>query len=171
MKLHLIRHPKPAVADGICYGRTDLGIAEDAAVVAARLRPQLPPDAPLYSSPLTRCRLLAAELHPAPRIDARLVEMHFGTWEMQPWKSIERTHLDAWAADPRGFAPPGGESPGQMLARVADFCAELEAAGTPEAVLVIHAGVMKALHGLRRNLPDAEWMKLSFDFGSISIIE
>ncbi|HMZ29882.1 MAG TPA: phosphoglycerate mutase, partial [Thauera aminoaromatica] len=28
MQLHLIRHPRPAVEPGICYGQTDLGLAE-----------------------------------------------------------------------------------------------------------------------------------------------
>ena len=37
MQLHLIRHPRPAVEPGICYGQTDLGLAECPAEVAARL--------------------------------------------------------------------------------------------------------------------------------------
>ena len=39
MQLHLIRHPRPAVAPGICYGQTDLGLAECPATVAERLPP------------------------------------------------------------------------------------------------------------------------------------
>ncbi|HMV17720.1 MAG TPA: phosphoglycerate mutase, partial [Rhodocyclaceae bacterium] len=42
MELHLIRHPRPDVAPGVCYGQTDVGLAESAAAVAARLRPLLP---------------------------------------------------------------------------------------------------------------------------------
>jgi len=171
VRLYLIRHPLPDVAPGICYGRTDLGLAEDAAAVAARLRAHLPTEAPLYSSPLQRCRLLAQALHPAPSFDARLVEMDFGAWEMRAWQDIDRAALDAWAADPGGFAPPGGESPRQMWQRVAEFHEALLATGAAEAVLVVHSGVIKALCGLRLGLPDAEWMKLCFAYGSVALIE
>ena len=33
MELYLIRHPRPQVAPGVCYGQTDLGLAEPAAEV------------------------------------------------------------------------------------------------------------------------------------------
>lgn len=171
MRLYLIRHPLPDVAPGTCYGRTDLGLAEDAAAVAARLRAHLPAAAPLYSSPLQRCRLLAQALHAAPRFDARLMEMDFGAWEMQAWQDIDRAALDAWAADPGGFAPPGGESPRQMWQRAAQFHEALLATGAAEAVLVTHSGVIKALCGLRLGLADAEWMQLTFDYGGVSLIE
>lgn len=171
MRLYLIRHPVPAVATGTCYGITDLGLAEDAAAVAARLRPQLPADAPVFSSPLQRCRLLAEALHPAPEYDARLVEMNFGEWEMRSWRDIGRAALDGWAADPLGFVPPGGESAGQLFERVAAFHDALLAAGHAEAVLVVHAGIMKAMCGLRRQLSATEWIKLSFGYGELSLLE
>ncbi|HLA34655.1 MAG TPA: alpha-ribazole phosphatase family protein [Rhodocyclaceae bacterium] len=174
MRLHLIRHPPPEVAPGVCYGRSDLALAEDAQIVAARLRPLLPTNAPVYSSPLQRCRQLADCLHPAPQFDRRLMEIDFGVWEMQTWQTIGRDALDAWAADPSGFAPPGGESPRQLMQRVAEFYREIHAQSiveaTAEVIVVTHAGVMKALHGLHRGLSNAEWMKLSFDYGSIALL-
>lgn len=166
MRLYLIRHPRPAVAAGICYGRTDLDLAEDAAAVAEALRPQLPAGLPLFCSPLRRCRQLAAALHPAPVLDPRLLEMDFGAWEMQPWHVLERAALDAWAAQPLDFAPPGGESPAQLLQRVREFHAGLEC----DAIVVTHAGVIKALSGLLHGLPPAEWMGLSLPFGSVTVL-
>ena len=80
MELYLIRHPRPQVAPGVCYGQTDLGLAEPAAEVAERLRPLLPADFTLHASPLARARLLAEALG-TPRLDARLQEIHFGDWE------------------------------------------------------------------------------------------
>ena len=65
LDLYLIRHPRPAVPAGLCYGSTDLALAAEegeGSVAAARLRPLLPQDAPFLSSPLTRCRLLAQAL-------------------------------------------------------------------------------------------------------------
>ncbi len=171
MQLFLIRHPAPLVDAGICYGASDLALAGDVAAAASRIRPQLPPAIPVFSSPLQRCHRLAAQLHPAPVNDDRLREMHFGEWEMKPWQQIQRTALDGWAADPLGYTPPGGESVGALQARVANFVAELAAQGIAQASLVTHAGVMKVLLGMTRKLPTREWMTLSFDYESVVSIE
>ena len=165
MRLFLIRHPPPAVAPGICYGATDLPLAADPAFHAAALRPLLPTDVPLFASPLERCRRLAALLHPAPVFDARLREIDFGAWEMQPWDALDRKLLDAWAADPFHFVPPGGEAVAALRARVAAFLAELP----DEAVLVAHAGVIKVCAAELAG--EADWFGLRFDYGAVSLIE
>ena len=162
MILHLIRHPAPLVEPGICYGRLDLA-AEDAPAVAAGLRVALPPGLPVWSSPLRRCRELADLLHPAPVLDARLVEMDFGDWEGCAWDSIPRAELDAWAADVAGYAPPGGESPLALQRRALDFVAGLT---VPEAVIVTHAGVIRTLLAHWQGLPPARWTELVFAYGS-----
>ena len=98
MRLHLVRHPKPLIESGICYGWLDCP-AEDARSVAGMLLAELPCGLPVWSSPLRRCRELAAYLHARPMIDDRLAEMHFGAWVGQRWDDIPRAELDAWAAD------------------------------------------------------------------------
>jgi len=165
MRLYLIRHPQPAVAPGICYGATDLPLAGDPALDAARLRPLLPADAPLYASPLQRCRRLAEALHPAPTFDARLREIDFGAWEMRAWDAIDRAALDAWAANPAGYVPPGGEAVAALRARVGDCLAGLP----DEAVLVVHAGVIKVCAALLAG--EHDWFGLRFDYGAVSLIE
>jgi alpha-ribazole phosphatase len=167
VRLYLIRHPAPRVAAGICYGRSDLPLAADVAAAAARIRPQLPADLPVYTSPLQRCRQLADALHPAARSDARLLEMNFGLWEMQPWDLIEREGLDGWAADPLGYTPPEGESVGAMQRRVRDFIDEIGHQGIRSAALVAHAGVMKVVVGRARKLPEQQWIGLRFEFESV----
>lgn len=167
MRVFLIRHPRPAVAAGVCYGQTDLALADDARACAVRLRGQLPPDGILYTSPLRRCRELAEALHPAPRTDPRLGEMHFGDWEMRSWDSIGRQALDAWAADPLEHVPPGGESVAMLRRRVAEFMAERQAEGHQEIVMVTHAGVMKVLSGLVLDLAEEDWLGLRFDYGEL----
>jgi alpha-ribazole phosphatase len=167
VQLYLIRHPTPQVAAGICYGRTDLELAEDVAAAAARIGPQLPLRLPVFTSPLQRCRQLADALHPAPRSDPRLQEMNFGAWEMRPWNQIQREALDGWAADPLGYAPPDGESVAQLQARVQNFVMELKDEGLERAVLVTHAGVLKVLVGDSQRLPAKEWMALKFDYESV----
>jgi alpha-ribazole phosphatase len=167
VQLYLIRHPTPQVAAGICYGRTDLELAEDVAAAAARIGPQLPLRLPVFTSPLQRCRQLADALHPAPRSDPRLQEMNFGAWEMRPWNQIQREALDGWAADPLGYTPPDGESVAQLQARVQNFVMELKDEGLERAVLVTHAGVLKVLVGDSQRLPAKEWMALKFDYESV----
>ena len=168
-RIYLIRHPRPAVAAGICYGRSDLDLAEDERACAGGLLPLLPEGIALYASPLSRCRRLAEQLHPAPRYDPRLLEMDFGEWEMQPWKSIARATFDAWAADPLGYVPPGGESVGAMRARVAAFLAERAAEAS--IALVVHAGVMKVCLAELLLMPQQQWFAYPFDFGSATLIE
>ena len=171
MQLYLIRHPTPQVAAGVCYGRTDLPLAEEVAAAAARIMEQLPPDLPVYTSPLQRCRQLADALHPAPRSDPRLLEMNFGAWEMLPWNQIQREALDGWAADPLGYAPPQGESAGQLQERVLSFVMETRRQGLERAVLVAHAGVMKVIVGHVEGLPARQWMALKFDYESVVCVD
>jgi alpha-ribazole phosphatase len=167
MILHLIRHPKPQVEPGICYGRLDIP-AENAAAVAARLRAGLPPDLPVWSSPLRRCRELAEQLHPAPRFDPRLAEMNFGRWEGRPWDAIPRSELDAWAADIADYQPPGGESPRALQRRALDFVAELT---VPEAVIVTHGGVIRVLLACWRGLPPERWSEVGAAFGEHVVVD
>ncbi len=123
MQLHLIRHPRPAVEPGICYGQTDVGLAESATEVATRLRPLLPESFTLHTSPLARARLLAQELG-TPQVDDRLKEIHFGDWEGRSFADIGSA-IDDWAVDPLGFRAPGGESPREMAARVLAWLEEI----------------------------------------------
>lgn len=167
MILHLVRHPRPVVAPGTCYGRLDVP-AEDVAGAAARLRPQLPAGVPLWTSPLRRCRDLAEQLHPAPLADSRLAEMNFGDWEGLAWDAIGAATLDAWAADVAGFVPPGGESARMLQARALDFVANLD---VPEAVVVTHAGVMRVLLAHWLQVPVSEWTRLVFDYGAVTMVE
>lgn len=167
MRLHLIRHPKPSIQTGICYGRHDCA-AEDTLSVATQLLAELPARLPVWTSPLIRCRALAERLHPQPVIDDRLVEMHFGDWEGRHWDDIPRAELDAWAADVAGYAPPGGESPRELQRRALDFVASLD---VPEAVIVTHAGVIRTLLAHWQGLPPARWTELNFAYGSCTVVD
>ncbi|MFZ4535185.1 alpha-ribazole phosphatase family protein [Propionivibrio sp.] len=167
MQVFLIRHPRPLIDAGICYGQLDIE-SEDALPVSARLRPLLPEGTPVISSPLRRARQLAEALDPAARIDARLCEMDFGEWEGQSWEDIGRHALDTWAADVLQFTPPGGESAACLQQRAIAFAKSLNG---PRVALVTHAGIMRALLGHWRQLPLGEWSQLKFEFGSITEIE
>ena len=148
MRLILVRHPKPLVTAGVCYGSTDLEVApEELERTLAALAPQLPAGLPLYSSPLRRCAGLAERLSNDSIFDARLVEMHFGGWEMRRWDDIPRADVDAWAADLVNYQPGGGESVLRMAARIAAFHADLrrQLGADGEAIVICHAGAMRLL--------------------------
>jgi len=156
MKLHLLRHPQPAVAPGLCYGASDVppDAAALASVHAALTLAGLPGTLPVYSSPLQRCALLArgldaAELH----IDPRLAEMDFGAWELRPWSDIARAEVDAWNADLLACRPGGAENVLDVARRVAAFRDELLRGGTREALLICHAGTIRLLLAMRDELP------------------
>jgi alpha-ribazole phosphatase len=168
LTLYLVRHPRPLIAPGVCYGQLDVE-AENPAPIVTRLRAELPPGLPVWSSPLQRCRTLAEALHPAPRIDVRLMELNFGAWEGRPWDAVPRAELDAWAADLEGYAPPGGESPLDLQRRVLAWVGEL-AAGAH--VLVTHAGVIRVLSAAASGESlAADLRRPSADYGSLTLLE
>lgn len=155
MKLHLVRHPAPDVAPGLCYGASDVAVAEaELARVHAHLCARgLPGRLPVHSSPLQRCAHLAQRLQPCSlAFDARLAEMDFGSWEMRAWDDIPRAEVDAWAADLLHYRPGGGECVLDVAQRVAAFMDDLRRAGTLEALLVCHAGTIRLLSAMHTGL-------------------
>jgi len=170
VQVFLIRHPRPLIEAGICYGRLDVD-CEDPLPVAARIRSRFPDGTPVIASPLRRARQLAEALDPQARIDARLSEINFGDWEGQAWNDIDRESINAWAADVLGFTPPGGESVASLQRRSIDFATSLDSKNSPRVALVTHAGIIRALIGHWQQLPVAVWTQLKFDFGSVTEIE
>jgi alpha-ribazole phosphatase len=156
MKLHLVRHPRPEIDQCLCYGASDVAVAEhELARVHAHLRAAgLPGDLPVYASPLQRCAGLARRLAPsALALDARLAEMDFGRWELRAWNAIPRAEVDAWAADLLRYRPGGAECVLDVARRVAAFIADLRQAGHAEALLICHAGTIRLLGAMRDGLP------------------
>ncbi|MFZ6768965.1 histidine phosphatase family protein [Undibacterium sp. Di26W] len=146
MRLHLLRHTKPQIADGLCYGQADVPVrAADCQILAAKIRQKLAVGIPVFSSPLQRCALLAQALHAQPQLDPRLMEMHFGAWELCAWDAIPRTEIDAWAAAPATYRPGAGESAQDVAQRVIAWLADLRQMQLPEALVVAHAGIMRML--------------------------
>ncbi len=157
-RLLLVRHQPTALAPGTCYGRLDAGLHPDSLAALPALADHLARARParVWSSPARRCLLLAravAERAGAALVtDPRLRELDFGAWEGLPWTAVPRPELDRWAADPLGFAPPGGEGGAALLARVRAVAAEL-ARGRGVQVVVSHGGPLRLLPSLLRGLP------------------
>jgi alpha-ribazole phosphatase len=148
MTAFLVRHTRVAAETaGFCYGRSDVPLASSFEDEARALRALLP-DAPavVWSSPARRCAVLAERLAGAAevRVDARLAELNFGAWEGRRWESFRGAESEAWALDPWGLRPPGGESGLEFWARVAEAREQvLRESGEGLAVIVTHAGVIR----------------------------
>lgn len=150
MKLYLIRHSKPAIEEGLCYGSSDIPLLEsDYSATLQRLITILPEKIPIFSSPLQRCAKLASALATGldcgePIFDARLAEMNFGGWELQSWESIAHCEIDAWANDLAHYRPGGGENVVEVAERVAAFYGDLIRMHN-EAAVICHAGTIRML--------------------------
>ncbi len=155
MKIHLIRHLKPLIKAGVCYGRLDIPMDPEEAGEMQMLatNPLLRGAARVWSSPALRCRVLAESIAPllsAPLvIDQRIVELDFGAWEGRNWDDVAQEDLDRWSADLLKFRAPGGESCEDMVARVQEFHRSLIDAGE-DCVVVSHGGPLKILTALLR---------------------
>lgn len=182
--LYLVRHLAPEVAGGICYGRTDLACSPTLIANALpALRAALPAGAPVYSSPLRRCADLAHSLvhtvadstaDDAVTIDARLVELDFGAWEMRAWDNIPKSEVDAWAADVVHYRPGGAESVIEMATRIQAFYSDLPAG---PVVVICHAGAIRLLAACGRGLAPAAMADAAaaapnaIDYGEVVILD
>ncbi|MCS7101722.1 MAG: histidine phosphatase family protein [Burkholderiaceae bacterium] len=161
VELHLWRHPRIAGADGLCLGALDWPVdarrarhlARHIAAQARALR--LPPA--IATSPLLRCRAVAAHLHALKwrvTVDARLTELNFGRWQGKPWREVPAAEIAAWEADFLHHRPGGGESLAQLRARLAAYVQDV-AQGVRPVLAITHAGCIAALATLCQPLPTA----------------
>ena len=174
MALILLRHTTPKIASGICYGRTDLDVADTFLVEAERAYNALPKLDHIVTSPLTRCRRLAnyasERLQLPVEVDNRVREMDFGSWEGQAWSAIPRRELDQWASDFYHARPHGGESVAMLRKRTLEA---LMRWNRPDStgLMVTHAGVIRAALAGGETAGD---FQTNIDFGafvSISSLE
>lgn len=166
MKLWLLRHARPLVDSGVCYGALDVAADDAATLEAARQAAQtLPVDLLVWYSPLQRCERLAqvlCGLQPdlIVKSDSRLREMNFGCWEGVPWADIPHAAMDAWTADFAHHAFGGVESTQSVMARVAealdDFRTELQLSGAAQGLWITHAGVVRCVRLLSAGIQQVQ---------------
>ena len=175
--LYLIRHPRPCDASGLCYGRRDLGVnPQSVDEVAQAVRERIPHAAlggDLFSSPATRCIMLARELAAPhePAIAEDLMEMSFGAWEGRLWDDLPREELDAWADDVWNYRPGGAESAAMVAQRWARWSSSMRESAHGTAVAVTHAGFIRVALTCAGLLHGATFSKESIEFGSVHCIE
>ncbi|GLQ47187.1 fructose 2,6-bisphosphatase [Dyella lipolytica] len=110
----------------------------------------------IASSTLQRCALFARDLALARglplRLDARLAEYHFGSWQGVPMEQIAEEQGDALArfwADPVAHPPPNAEPLDAFRDRLCAALDDLAAEAGGQRVLVItHGGAIRMLRCL-----------------------
>lgn len=184
MKLWLLRHARPLVDSGVCYGALDVAADAAATLDAARQVAQvLPAGLAVWYSPLQRCERLAQclqGLRPDLTVkpESRLREMDFGCWEGVPWAEIPRTALDAWTADFGHHAFGGVESTGAVMARVAaalaDFRGGLDHTGSTQGLWITHAGVVRCVRllaaGVQQVNDASQWPTEGLALGALTVL-
>ncbi len=172
MNAILVRHTRTDGRAGFCYGRSDVPLAGNFQVEAREIESALPWSPKyIWSSPSERCRklakFLADGLDVEVRIDERLAELNFGDWEGKAWPEPRDEQAKKWYDSPWTERPPNGEKAEELLARVAAFRNELRASYVDQAVIVTHAGVIRAWKSLVLQRPLAEVFAERVEFGEI----
>lgn len=147
------RHPKPHGVAGRCIGRSDVAVdPRKAKRLAHHIRqwarragaPRV-----VITSSLQRAACVGRWLAAwgwQHRVDARLNELDFGTWDGRLWSEIDHAAVDAWCADFEHHAPGAGEPVAELLQRCSAFVADGDES-TPCCV-VAHAGWISAAQWL-----------------------
>ena len=175
MNLALLRHGRTEWnAAGRVQGHIDIPLSEEGfAELASRRLPFCFPRS--YASPMLRARQTAQALGLAdPILDARLMEQNWGAWEgLTRAEILTRDGEDAFvkAGSNKGesFRPGGGESTGELHARVADFLKDV-ARQDSDAVVVAHLGVLRAAYTLATGWDMATPMPADLDVSKILLL-
>lgn len=168
MEIHLIRHTKPDIEAGVCYGQTDIPLAASFDKEWAEIRDKLPIDVDrIFTSPLSRCTQLSERMAEhyglSPEKDVRLMEMNFGDWEMKRWDDIDQSELIVWMNDFQINPCPNGESYHNVASRLKDFISD-KLQEESKYFIVTHGGIIKCFHGLLNNY---HGMDLPISYGEI----
>ena len=177
MKIWLIRHAKPLVEKGLCYGRLDVRADQSLTELASDNLMNAFPDCSevkvLMTSPRQRTKqlasLLAKRLNISLLEEKLLAEMDFGEWEGRLWEDIPKSAIDLWTEDFNNYPFGGGESTGQLLNRVW-LLMENAKRRHEDQIWVTHAGVIKAVQFLMNNgepyiKSAADWPLETTNFG------
>ncbi|MCH2225843.1 MAG: alpha-ribazole phosphatase [Crocinitomicaceae bacterium] len=167
MELVLIRHTTPAIEKGICYGQSDLDVADSFEAELMPILKELGRQSKVYSSPLKRCRLLAERIGEEVVLDDRLMEMNFGDWELQPWSDIPKEEIQPWYDDFVNVPAKNGESLKELSVRVESFLNKLIKSGEQKVVCFTHAGIIRIINGIIENLNLKQIFDLKLTYGEI----
>ncbi len=168
MDIYLIRHTDTDTPKGLCYGQSDVKLAENFLDDAREILKKLPTCDLVFSSPLSRCTRLANLISDDVILDNRLLEMNFGDWENVPFSDIEAEVLKHWTENFVTLASPNGENFTELCQRVESFWHDVIQLKSERVFIVTHAGVIRALLAVILQFPPANAFQFRVDCGSIN---
>ncbi len=174
MKLLLIRHTSVDVPKGVCYGQTDVPLADSFEYEALNVKEKLSKyDIDVaYTSPLTRCRKLADSCGWKNAIvDERLMEMNFGEWEMKRYDEISDPRLQYWYEDFMNVAATGGESSMMQRDRFLDFLKSLDPGDNKTVAVFTHGGILIHSLVLLKGMSYQEAYSVNLPYGAVLELE
>jgi alpha-ribazole phosphatase len=173
MEIYLVRHTETVCEKGICYGQSDVDLAEPFDLVFEDILLQLPSEGIIFSSPLKRCVILAEYIEKNIKTisfekEERLMEMNFGDWELKNWNNIPQEELNPWMEDFVNIKVSNGESFVELHQRVGDFLSDLVSKKTTNPIIIVaHAGVIRSLLCHQTSLPLKDAFNNKVDFGQV----
>ncbi|SHG83963.1 alpha-ribazole phosphatase [Flavobacterium defluvii] len=173
MEIYLVRHTETICEKGICYGQSDVNIAEPFDEIFDRIISELPSEAIIFSSPLKRCSILAKHIKKNIKTisyqeDDRLKEMNFGDWELKNWNEIPPEQLNPWMEDFVNIQVSNGESFIDLHKRVKSFLSDLISQKPQKPIIIVaHAGVIRSILCHHTSLPLKEAFQNKVDFGQV----
>jgi len=172
MKLTLVRHTSVDVPKGICYGITDVPLAPSFQYELEKIRQKIENNSfdTIYSSPLSRCTILASSLFPEVEIgiDNRLKEFNFGDWEMADWNTLFESEAGkTWFADYVNTRCPNGESFSDQIERARSFLAHVKSISANHILVFTHAGILRAMMCLLQDKTPVEAFTTPLEYGQI----
>jgi alpha-ribazole phosphatase len=169
MRLTVIRHTSVDVPPGVCYGFTDVALKPSFQAEAEIVKNQLFGKTfdKVYSSPLSRCTLLADYCGYIPVLDPRLKELNFGDWEMKSWMEIDKQEASAWFSDWINYPAKNGESYQMMQKRIFAFMDELRSSNTQSICIFTHGGVIRLIHVYLSIFEISASFEFSVEYGQI----
>ncbi|MBI3928778.1 MAG: histidine phosphatase family protein [Armatimonadetes bacterium] len=142
VELWLVRHGETVWnAAGLVCGWSDVPLTARGQGQARSLRSRLTGQVfdSVWSSDLCRAVETAQLAYGAPRVDARLRELHFGQIEGVPWETLDPLHRNA-LLEFEGFRAPDGESTHDFSVRVFEL---LNLLSPGRHLLFVHAGLVR----------------------------
>ncbi|MCG8698688.1 MAG: alpha-ribazole phosphatase [Bacteroidales bacterium] len=172
MLITALRHTKVNVPQGMCYGHSDVDVADSFMEEVQQIKGGLAEmeHSTIFCSPLQRCRKLADALFPKvdKRIDERLKELNFGKWEGMTWSEIEQTEeANNWFEDYINRPCPEGESFIDLIVRVQLFLDELAKKSLDNVLIITHFGVIRAMLSIVQNIKPKDTFDIQINYGQL----
>lgn len=173
MELYLIRHTTVAIEKGICYGLTDVDVAETFHKETQEISNQISiiKFDDIWCSPAIRCTKLARTLFSDIEIktDERLLELNFGDWEGLTWNEIfQLPEGKNWMNNFVNNVCPNGESFQDQINRVQQFYTQnILSQNADKIALVVHAGIIRSFQCLLQGVNPIKAFDEQIDYGAI----